>query len=434
MDSKELKRRYQQGDRSFHKAQLQNVNLTWLTLSDADFTAANFENANLISVTLKDVNLSGAVLNFANLSRADLTNANLCGANLEGANLDGAILTNAVYDLQTQFPIGFDPSVSGAQVQGLQPSQSEVSNPDNKPEPKKSQDTKENLPSSNEQDVLYRQKLQDSLARTKPVLELQGGSNPQKPESSPPPIKKVDSSSGEVLKLNIPEAPALELVQIPSGSFEMGSNEHETEKPIHTVTLKSFWMGRYPVTQEQYKAVMGNNPSHFKGDLNRPVEYVRWHDAITFCKKLSQQIGQTISLPSEAQWEYACRAGTASRYCYGDEEGQLKDYAWFIGNSNSQTHPVGERKPNPWGLYDMHGNVWEWCQDHWHGDYNGAPRDGDAWIDRGKNNNHPRLLRGGSWYGTSRNCRSANRVRNSADNRSDYFGFRVALSSGPGSS
>lgn len=170
MDGKELKRRYEQGDRSFPKAQLQNADLTWLILSDADFTAANFYSANLSGATLKGVNLSkGANFSFANLSRVDLTRANLCGANLEGANLDGAILTDAVYDLHTQFPFRFDPSTSGAQLRELQPQQTEVLNPENQPDATISQDANDPLSSANVQRVAQPQRPLQKKAMVYPT-------------------------------------------------------------------------------------------------------------------------------------------------------------------------------------------------------------------------------------------------------------------------
>ena len=139
----------------------------------------------------------------------------------------------------------------------------------------------------------------------------------------------------------------------------MGSDDYDTEKPIHKVNLKAFKIGKYPITQKQYQSVMRNNPSNFKGD-NLPVEQVSWDDAVAFCKKLSEITGQKISLPSEAQWEYACRAGSTGKYCFGDDVNQLENYAWYNENSGSKTHPVGEKLANSWGLHDMHGNVWEW--------------------------------------------------------------------------
>ncbi|SEH05740.1 Serine/threonine-protein kinase pkn1 [Candidatus Venteria ishoeyi] len=141
---------------------------------------------------------------------------------------------------------------------------------------------------------------------------------------------------------------------------------------------------------------------------------------MAYCAWLTAQTGQSYTLPSEAQWEYACRAGSDMAYCFGDDEQQLKDYAWYADNADGQTHPVGEKQPNAWGLYDMHGNVWEWCLDRWHDSYKDAPVDGLAW-EAGQDND--RLLRGGSWYSGSRGCRSAYRYFSVSG--SSYRGFRV---------
>ena len=205
----------------------------------------------------------------------------------------------------------------------------------------------------------------------------------------------------------------------------MGSDKYDREKPIHKVTLKRFRMGKYPITQKQYKAVMGNNPSHFQSDDNCPVEKVSWEDAKAFCKKLSGMTGQTVKLPSEAQWEYACRAGSNGKYYFGNDTNQLEKYAWYNKNSDNKTHAVGQKLANTWGLHDMHGNVWEWCEDLWHENYNGAPTDGSAWLRGGEQN--MRFLRGGSWDSGVINCRSAGRDRISAGGRSSIIGFRVVI-------
>ena len=185
----------------------------------------------------------------------------------------------------------------------------------------------------------------------------------------------------------------LEMIAIPEGEFMMGSQDNNFEKPPHKVQLNSFYMGKYPVTQEQYQAIMGENPSKFKG-LVHPVDKVDWLSARQFCQKLSQITGKKYQLPSEAQWEYACRAGSTTKYHFGDNASLLNYYAWYRDNSNEQTHPVGMKKPNEWGLYDMYGNVWEWCEDTWYEDYQGAPNDGSAWV-KGLTQNH--VVRGGGF-------------------------------------
>ncbi len=216
----------------------------------------------------------------------------------------------------------------------------------------------------------------------------------------------------------------IEFVQIPVGEFMMGSEDGGAERPVHKVTIKnSFYLGKYPITQKQWKAVMGSNPSEFKGD-DRPVEHVSWNDVQAFIRKLNQMEGaDKYRLPSEAEWEYACRAGTTTRYYFGDDESKLGVYAWYDEDWNSgSTHPVGQKKPNPWGLYDMHGNVFEWCQDRWHDNYNGAPSDGNAWE---SGSGSLRVSRGGGWYGIAGYCRSANRCSGVPVIRSYSFGFRV---------
>ncbi|MBD1940005.1 bifunctional serine/threonine-protein kinase/formylglycine-generating enzyme family protein [Microcoleus sp. FACHB-68] len=248
----------------------------------------------------------------------------------------------------------------------------------------------------------------------------------------------------------------LETVAIPGGKFLMGSPATEQERessesPQHSVMLQPFFLGKYPVTQVQWQAVMGNNPAHFRGN-NRPVENVSWNDAIAFCQKLSKKTGRNYRLPSEAEWEYACRAGTTTPFYFGktitsDLANYNSDYIYASapkGVNRRETTDAGSFPPNAFGLYDMHGNVWEWCQDVWHENYNGAPSDGSAWESGGdiihfygseegassplsKKHGYGRMQRGGSWYFNPRNCRSANRSRNVPDYWSYYIGFRVVL-------
>ena len=217
----------------------------------------------------------------------------------------------------------------------------------------------------------------------------------------------------------------LEMVEIPGGTFMMGSPENEAERrsnesPQHQVTVPSFCMGKYELTQAQYQAIMGNNPARFKGN-NRPVEKVSWNDAVAFCEKLSQRTGKKYRLPSEAEWEYACRAGTTTRFYFGESiTPELVNY----NLNNHQTTDVGTFPPNAFGLYDMHGNVWEWCQDNYERNYINAPMDGAALT----SSSVWEVLRGGSWYVIPVNCRSAFRLSYFLAYDSDIIGFRVVCS------
>jgi len=226
---------------------------------------------------------------------------------------------------------------------------------------------------------------------------------------------------------------------VPAGEFDMGAlsaeepwhrhGEGERRKlykddyPLHRVKISEpLYIGKYEVTQEQWKAVMGNNPSGFKGD-NLPVEQVSWDDVQEFCRKADDG----LRLPSEAEWEYACRAGSTTKWCFGDNEDTLDEYAWYYENSGKKTHEAGTRKPNAWGLYDMHGNVWEWCEDVWHESYDGAdrPDDGSAWTSGGEQSR--RVGRGCSWGDGARVTRSAYRIGGEPDDRGNRLGFRVVV-------
>ena len=213
------------------------------------------------------------------------------------------------------------------------------------------------------------------------------------------------------------------------GGFRFWRAGHEPRfsfpdfSPAHAVTLtKAFYLGKFAVTQEQYAQVMGTNPSGFKG-ANLPVESVPWDDAQAFCRKVSEKTGQTVRLPTEAEWEFACRAGTTTAYYTEADVGQA---AWNEENSNGTTHPVGQKEPNAWGLYDMHGNVWEWCQD-WYGGYEA----GTATDPQGPGTGTYRVLRGGSWADCPWGCGSAIRNRSSLGSRDYISGFRVVLAGPP---
>lgn len=212
---------------------------------------------------------------------------------------------------------------------------------------------------------------------------------------------------------------SIEMVLIEAGTFMMGSlNGESDEQPLHQVTIsRPYYLGKYEVTQDQWAAVMGTSPSNFKGG-NLPVEKVSWDDVQEFLRVLNKKTGGAWRLPTEAEWEYACRAGATGEY-----SGTLYDMGWYDSNSGSATHPVGQKRPNGWGLYDMHGNVYEWCQD-WYGAYTRDEQTDPAGASRGSN----RVNRGGSWtYGTA-NCRSASRGRLAPGYRFDALGFRLAKS------
>jgi formylglycine-generating enzyme required for sulfatase activity len=252
--------------------------------------------------------------------------------------------------------------------------------------------------------------------------------------------KRINKSYTEVLGNGV----ELTLMLIPSGEFLMGATEVEAdsddEQPQHLVRITQFLMGRYAVTQSQWRVVAGYDridkeldpdPSSFKGD-NRPVEQVSWEDAKEFCRRLSKKTGKDYRLPSEAQWEYACRAGTKTPFLFGETiTTELANYSGVDtykdgpkGEYRGETTDVGSFPANAWGLYDMHGNVWEWCEDDWHNSYEGAPSDGSAWIESDRTETR-RLLRGGSWIDIPGYCRSAYRNNDSRGFIVSVVGFRV---------
>jgi formylglycine-generating enzyme required for sulfatase activity len=260
----------------------------------------------------------------------------------------------------------------------------------------------------------------------------------------------------------------MKLVLIPKGRFLMGSPGTETDRDKdelqHEVTIsRDYYLGAYEVTQGQYEKVMGENPSYFQGakvagdSTNHPVETVSWEDAVEFCRRLSllpeeKASGRGYRLPTEAEWEYACRAGSKAAYSFGDDNKKLKDYCWYGDNSGrdfvnskelwlqlgkdgraylksllangNRTHVVGEKKPNAWGLYDLHGNVWEWCQD-WYGEYAAEPTADPTGPSKGSD----RVRRGGGWGNVAAFCRSASRLELDPTSRGNFLGFRLALSS-----
>jgi formylglycine-generating enzyme required for sulfatase activity len=241
----------------------------------------------------------------------------------------------------------------------------------------------------------------------------------------------------------------LRMMQIPAGTFLMGSPDRELERmdresPQHRVSVPSFFMAKYPVTQAQWRVVadmpqvntqLKPDPSKFKGD-NRPVEQVSWEEAIEFCDRLTAYTNRQYRLPSEAEWEYACRAGTTTPFHFGETiSPELANYRssvayadGAIGKQQDETTSVDYFEiANAWGLCDMHGNVLEWCQDRFHNNYEGAPEDGSAWL-QDFSANPTRMIRGGSWGSYPRSCRSAYRINDNPDGRSDLLGFRVSCS------
>ncbi|MDM8524989.1 SUMF1/EgtB/PvdO family nonheme iron enzyme [Desulfococcaceae bacterium HSG8] len=245
-----------------------------------------------------------------------------------------------------------------------------------------------------------------------------------KPEPpKPKPIRQRTSADNGVRTVN-----SMEFVRVPGGKFRMGCGSwagscYSGEKPVHEVYVDDFYMGKYEVTQGQWKKIMGSNPSRSNKGDSYPVENVSWNDVQEFIRKLNEQSDGKYRLPTEAEWEYACRSGGKSeKYCGGSNIDKL---AWYGGNSGSETHSVGRKAPNGLGIYDMSGNVWEWCRD-WYGNY----PSGSVRNPKGPNSGSPRVLRGGSWGDSAAGCRSAHRYGISPGYRYSFYGLRLVLSPG----
>ncbi len=234
-------------------------------------------------------------------------------------------------------------------------------------------------------------------------------------------------TAGSVFK-DCPECP--ELVVIPGGSFLMGSKPDPAinfkpgseEQPQHSVAMNSFALGKYEVTEEQWSALMGNNPSTYKGDM-LPVQRVSWDDIQVFIQRLNAKTGKHYRLPTESEWEYAARAGSTTLYSSGNDIAQLRQYAWFDDVRSAGPHPVGQKLPNKFGIFDMHGNVWEWVEDCFQKDYAETPVDGSASAEKA---GCLRVNRGGSWWAGPEWARSAVRAWDSSVSRADHVGFRLA--------
>jgi len=279
------------------------------------------------------------------------------------------------------------------------------------------------------------------------LLLIQGWrSGPPTPTPTPTPPKEIT--------IDLPGLPVdatpLEMVLIPAGSFMMGSNDdsdwswcYPCEQPVHEVTIGyDFYMGKFEVTQAQWQAVMGSNPSYNSGD-DHPVDQVSWNDCQNFVTELNKLGQGTFRLPSEAEWEHACRAGATTRFYFGDSDGcgtgcedcaagvlpgNLSDYMWYCVNNGpsepqSGTKPGGEKLPNDFGLYDTHGNVWEWCEDDWHSGYTNAPDSGLPWVDSPRSAH--RVVRGGSHVNNAQSCRSSYRGLESPGGRYSNEGLRL---------
>ena len=275
-----------------------------------------------------------------------------------------------------------------------------------------------------------------SHSYTAPLLCAIGflvGCDPKSSSETPTPAVAAQK---QIASTNQTASAPAEMVQIPGGKFMMGDKD-EVDAPLHEVEVSSFLMDTHLVTQEQFQKLMGTNPSRWKGEKN-PVEQLRWSDAVKFCNKRSESEGlqpcydlNTLKcnfdangyrLPTEAEWEYACRAGTKTAYFFGDNPAKLGDYAWFEKNSGGHPRPVGQKQPNPWGLFDMAGNVWEWCNDFYKVDYyQESPRENPKGPDQGQN----KVLRGGAWRFSAENCRSGYRYNENPGQSDVCFGYDI---------
>ncbi len=255
-----------------------------------------------------------------------------------------------------------------------------------------------------------------------------------------PPLKTLEyRGKAKYITVDLGKGITMDLIGIPGGKYLMGSPDEEPERsteesPQHSVAVRPFLMGKYPVTQKQWERVMKKNPARFTGNSENPVEKVSWFECWEFCEKLSEKIGREFRLPTEAEWEYACRGKTKTPFHFGNTiSSELANYngeypynSGKEGEYRSKTTKVGSFPPNCFGLYDVHGNVAEWCADHWHDNYGNAPNDGSAWLE--DNPKGSRVLRGGSWLHLPGSCRSSHRLSSPPTSKSDAFGFRIASS------
>jgi formylglycine-generating enzyme required for sulfatase activity len=246
----------------------------------------------------------------------------------------------------------------------------------------------------------------------------------------------IQSSSGDSPKA-IKTKSGVEMILVPGGAFTMGDKQGDVDEEPHEVYIDSFYIDKYPVTQEEYEKVMGENPSRWKGRKN-PVEQVRWSDAVKYCNARSRREGlqpcydletwecnfdaNGYRLPTEAEWEYACRAGTKTSYSFGDDSKKLRNYAWFKENSSGRPRPVGQKLPNPWGIHDMYGNVFEWCNDFYKVDYYQESPEKNP---RGPESGDTKIVRGGSWNSPPDKCRSSYRYNENPGYSDVCFGYDI---------
>ena len=265
---------------------------------------------------------------------------------------------------------------------------------------------------------------QSTITRHKPKPAVTKPKPAAKPKAKPAPRRNSSTAnfSAELNKL------INNMVYVSGGTFtmgatsEQGSDADDDEKPTHSVTLSSYYICKYEVTQALWRAVMGSNPSNFKSD-NLPVECVSWNDCQTFINRLNSYTGRNFRLPTEAEWEFAARGGNYNRHYKYSGSNYISDVAWYDGNSGNRTHPVGTKQANELGLYDMSGNVWEWCSD-WYGSYSSYSQNDPTGPNSGSN----RVGRGGSWYGFDWFCRWSNRGNITPGDRYDGLGLRLVLS------
>ncbi len=275
---------------------------------------------------------------------------------------------------------------------------------------------------------------QSTITRHKPKPAVTKPKPAAKPKAKPKPAPRRNSthhsgSTSSTVSLSTELNKLINnMVYVSGGTFtmggtsEQGSDAYDDEKPTHSVTLSSYYICKYEVTQALWRAVMGNNPSNFKGD-NLPVECVSWDDCQTFINRLNSYTGRNFRLPTEAEWEFAARGGNYSRHYKYSGSNYISDVAWYDGNSSNRTHPVGTKQANELGLYDMSGNVWEWCSD-WYGSYSSYSQNDPT----GPNSGSSRVRRGGSWDDYARVCRSSHRGSSAPGFRNVLLGLRLVLS------